>query len=272
MASLHLEFPSCSAHRPRPLKRDKVEEIAAHARQQLGFDAMDAIPLAVLAELSELKINGVAMALEISTDFEVHDENDDPVLGICEHDPSMPDTAMVSVSPVSERGNEAVVLSTLAHELGHAIFDAPGWIVEAARGRGLFDDIETMHRRSYRTTTGDANHLGHAANAKEPDSSLAKAVFFAEFRANEFMGSLLVPRVRLQRAIFELAPKFAVSSGRNRHLEMTAELCATSPAPDRGVVKEELEPDSLLKALAERFGVNRRFIEVRLDRYGLAAC
>jgi hypothetical protein len=50
----------------------------------------------------------------------------------------------VSVSPVGVNASEELVLSTLGHELGHAIFDAPGWIVDASKGPGLFDEPPTQ--------------------------------------------------------------------------------------------------------------------------------
>ena len=59
---------------------------------------------------------------------------------------------MVSVSPVGVNASEELVLSTLGHELGHAIFDAPGWIVDASKGPGLFDEPSDAARRAYRTT------------------------------------------------------------------------------------------------------------------------
>lgn len=74
------------------------------------------------------------------------------VLGICEFDPGVPDTAMLSVSPAGENASEKLVLSTLGHELGHAIFDAPGWIVDASKGTGLFDGPNGMARKASRTT------------------------------------------------------------------------------------------------------------------------
>lgn len=96
------------------------------------------------------------------------------------------------------------MLSTFAHELGHAIFDAPSWIAAAAKGPGLFDEASLQSRKVYRTTTEDAEHLAKRTAGMEPStqcSELERQVFFAELRANEFMGSLLVPRQRLHRLI-----------------------------------------------------------------------
>jgi hypothetical protein len=54
---------------------------------------------------------------------------------------------MVSVSPVGVNASEELVLSTFGHELGHAIFDAPGWIVDASKGPGLFDEPSDAARQ-----------------------------------------------------------------------------------------------------------------------------
>ena len=102
-------------------------------------------------------------------------------------------------------------MSTLAHETGHAIFDAPGWIVDAAKGPGLFDDPDAPARAAYRTTTRDGEHLARATpanggvRAPGPGVPAGSDEYFAELRANEFMGSLLVPRQRLRLAVEELA-------------------------------------------------------------------
>lgn len=132
MPVLTLDYRHCDRKRPRYIKYAEVEGIAALARQQLVGVAADALSLDVLSAVSGLKINGVVFDLFVGTGDVVHDEEGNPVLGICEYDPGVPDTAMVSVSPAGEGTSDELVLSTLAHELGHAVFDGPGWIVDAA--------------------------------------------------------------------------------------------------------------------------------------------
>src|SRR5690606_32584565 len=136
---------------------------------------------------------------------------------ICEYDPGMPNTAMVCVSPVGEHLSELLALSTLAHELGHAVFDAPGWIVDASKGPGLFDFVEPAGQRAYRTTTPDSGHLSTAPPAG--NAAQASEVHFAELRANEFMGSLLVPRQRLNAAVEELAPQYGITLHRSPSID-----------------------------------------------------
>lgn len=274
MPVLTIGYRHCSRMRPSFLKNSEIEGIGVLARQQLVDTGTDAISLSVLSDISGLKINGVVFDLFVGTGDVVHDEDGNPVLGICEYDPGVPDTAMVSVSPVGEHASEALVLSTFGHELGHAIFDAPGWIVDASKGPGLFDDPSDAARRAYRTTTRDVEHLakvppvtddGATPSAPIPGHTV-KDLYFAELRANEFMGSLLVPRQRLILAVEELAPKFEVTIHRSPSLdpELPGQSIHLTADGDLGF----FDMECLQKALATRFGVNRRFIEVRMERYG----
>jgi len=274
MPVLTIGYRHCDRKRPLYLKNSEIEGIGVLARQQLVDADTDAISLAALSDISGLKINGVVFDLFVGTGDVVHDEDGNPVLGICEYDPGVPDTAMVSVSPVGEHASEALVLCTFGHELGHAIFDAPGWIVDASKGPGLFDDPSETARRAYRTTTRDVEHLakvppvgdGGAIPSAPIPGHTVKDLYFAELRANEFMGSLLVPRQRLTLAVEELAPKFEVTIRRSPSLdpELPGQSIHLTADGDLGF----FDMECLQKALATRFGVNRRFIEVRMERYG----
>lgn len=275
MPVLTLGYRHCDRKRPSYIKNSEIEGIAVLARQQLADAASDAIPLSTLSAISGLKINGVVFDLFVGTGNVVHDERGNPVLGICEYDPGVPDTAMVSVSPVGVNASEELVLSTLGHELGHAIFDAPGWIVDASKGPGLFDDPSDAVRRAYRTTTRDVEHLAKVPPVVEAAASPSLAIpghttkeeYFAELRANEFMGSLLVPRQRLNLAVEELAPKHGVTIHRSPSLDPDLPGTSLHLTADGDIGFFDIE--CLQKAVAKRFGVNRRFIQVRMERYGL---
>jgi hypothetical protein len=275
MPVLTLGYRHCDRKRPSYIKNSEIEGIAVLARQQLVEAAADAIPLATLSAISGLKINGVVFDLFVGTGNVVHDERGNPVLGICEYDPGVPDTAMVSVSPVGVNASDELVLSTLGHELGHAIFDAPGWIVDASKGPGLFDDPNDAARRAYRTTTRDVEHLAKVAPVVEAAATPSLVIpghttreeYFAELRANEFMGSLLVPRQRLNLAVEELAPKHGVTIHRSPSLDPDLPGTSLHLTADGEIGFFDIE--CLQKAVAKRFGVNRRFIQVRMERYGL---
>ena len=272
MPELTLAYRCCDRKLPRYIKHSEVEGIAVLARQQLVDAVTDAIQLSVLREISSLKINGIQFDLWVDTEHAVNDEQGNPVLGVCEFDPdASPDATMLSVSPVSDTASEELVLSTFAHELGHAIFDAPSWIAAAAQGPGLFDDPAELARKAYRTTTRDAEHLAkhpvEPAPSKARNSELDRSVHFAELRANEFMGSLLVPRQHLYRAVETLAPKHGVTIHRSPSLD--PELPGTSLRLTADGDIGFFDMECLQKALAKRFGVHRRFIQVRMERYGL---
>ena len=126
MPVLTLDYRHCDRKRPKFIKHVEIEAIAALARQQLVGSGVDAIAFDTLRQIDRLKINDIDFELEVSTDCEVHDEDGNHVFGICEYDPYAPDTAMVCVSPVGEKLSELLALSTLAHELGHAVFDEVG--------------------------------------------------------------------------------------------------------------------------------------------------
>jgi len=263
MQALTIDYRHDNNGRPAFIKHVEVEEIATQFRHQLVGSDTKAISLDTLQTIESLKINGVDFALEISTDCEVHDEQGNTVFGICEYDPGIPDTAMVCISPIGEALSELLATSTLAHELGHAVFDAPGWIIDGSKGPGLFDAVEPRGKHAYRTITPDRTHLGATSHSGER-ARIAEAVYFAELRANEFMGSLLVPRQQLYAAVAELAPKYGVKPYRCPFLDPNI------PNSNLRIIRtSKLMMESFERGLATQFGVNPRFIHVRLQRYGL---
>jgi hypothetical protein len=81
-----------------------------------------------------------------------------------------------------------------------------------ARARVCSMNPATRRGKAYRTTTRDVEHLAKVTARRRGSCdapSLAipghttKEEYFAELRANEFMGSLLVPRQRLNLAVEE---------------------------------------------------------------------
>jgi hypothetical protein len=272
MAALTLGYRCCDRMFPLYIKHSEVEGIAAQARQQLLSPTTDPVALSVLRDVDTLKINGIKFDLWIDTEHAVNDERGNPVLGVCEFDPkSSLEAAILSVSPVGVGVSEELVLSTFAHEFGHAIFDAPSWIAAAARGPGLFSDPSELSHKAYRTTTRDAEHLAKPVTSSKSDAITARntehdrSIQYAEFRANEFMGSFLVPRQHLYRAVEELASEHEVTIHRSASLDTDLPGTTLRLTADSG----HLAIESLQRALAKRFGVHRRFIEVRMNRYGL---
>jgi len=266
MPALSLRYDHCALHKPRYLKKSAIETVASEARAQLLPPGADALTLEQLAAISDLTINGLPYQLWVSLDHPVTDEDGLPVLGLCEFDPDCGEDAVsVLVSPIGEQLTPELALSTFAHELGHAIFDAPAWLIATKQGPGLFDEPDTSQRRAYRTATPDAEHLG--AMALPQNTALEKEIRIAEFRANEFMGSLLVPRDRLVGLAVARAPDFDV--GIERDGGLSDELHAATPRLVEQGTFGFVGMESLRRELAASFGVNPKFIRVRMERYGL---
>jgi Zn-dependent peptidase ImmA (M78 family) len=155
-------------------------------------------------------------------------------MGVTEYDRASPDCVMVSVNGPTLGANEPLLRSTIAHELGHVVFDAPGWIRMAPA------------KAAYTTVSGD--DAGRAPR---------------EIRANEFMGALLVPssliRIDLQRQAKR--NRLPVSPRPSNVVVGATAYDASRLDPDA--------VDEVIFVLADRYGVSESFLRVRLDRYDL---
>ena len=236
--SVSLSYPhDPTSKAPHPLAADTVWSVAAQLRQAVPRRdspwALDPKDLAAAA--TRLEIN--RSKLDVHWDFAhaVHDEERRPVLGICETDPAAPGIAFVSINATMLADRPELLLSTLAHELGHVVFDVPAATRHSAR--------------RYRSVSADA-HSFDGATVRE------------ERRANEFMGALLVPPVPLHLRL--------VTHARAERLRMVH-----APHRGRvgcRVLARGTSPEALagiVAALAGDFGVSDRFIAVRLQRYRL---
>jgi hypothetical protein len=120
--------------------------------------------------LSALEVNGIEFEVAWDLDHRVLNPAGKEVMGVTEYDKASPDCVLVSVNGPMLRGADTLLRSTIAHEIGHLVFDAPGWIAIPP---------EATVRSGY----------AGKATSREP----------GEVRANEFMGALLVtpPLVRV---------------------------------------------------------------------------
>lgn len=145
--------------------------------------------------------------------------------------------------------------STAAHELGHAVFEAPAWAIACRRP----ERIAAGGRRVFRRVTTDERHF-HPAGPKNEE-------FWAEYRANEFMGGLLVPPDLLHRTL--------VMNARRSGVPLTNGSAGHAGKPGYPVIDgqrwNEEGQDGFLENLAETFGVSSAFIGVRLRKYRLVA-
>jgi Peptidase family M54 len=244
-----------------PLRRERVLKEAVHELgHTLGLNHCPDAKCVMHFSNSLADTDRIRYELSWSVDGPVTNEQGEPVLGLCEYDhEGLPNTALIFVNPEAAAGRDELLISTLAHEFGHAIFEAPAWII-AARSparRGLF---ASGVRQRYRSETPDEQHLREVR--PQPDSR-----DFSEWRANEFMGSLLVPRHLLVPLLAKAAAAFKIP------IEEARPATRSSAANIR--VARDLEGKHLLilrhliRGLASAFGVSRRFMRVRLVRYEL---
>jgi hypothetical protein len=234
---LAIAYPSTAAGDPHRLSAQKIASIASDIRSRLfGIQPRPVDVPALIAKTARLVVNGRPLTLSWGLDRPIHDENGHEALGVCENDPELPDTVMISVNASLLAHQPEVIRSTAAHEFAHAIFDMP-----AAMGGNI--------RRTFRTSVAPA-----IAKPGAP-------IDWVEWRADEFMGAFLVPADKLARVL----PKHASA------LDLPFRWRA---APDgRSVPFVDLDPSEgtlglLVDDLAEAFGVTGAFMSVRLAKGG----
>lgn len=218
---------------PARLTAAEVWSVARAVRRQLAPDcSVRRLQLEDLAESIEgSEVNGIAFDVAWDLEHPVLNLGGKPVMGVTEYDKASPDCVMVSVNGPMLGTAETLMRSTIAHELGHVIFDAPGWI----------------------RVPPPAPAYSTATQNRDP----------RETRANEFMGALLVPpnlvRVDLQRQ----AKRVRLAASARPSSIVPGAVAYDALRLDRDAVEE------VIFALAERYGVSESFLRVRLDRYDL---
>lgn len=249
---------------PRYVSNAEIQALTSLVRQQAGLAERRCITINDLLAIKDIRANGTAYAIEWSIDAPVTNEQGQPVLGLCEYDPEgLPNTALIFANPEAVAAYDGLLISTLAHELGHGVFDVPSWIVASAT-RVVPGLCAVATQQQYRCETPDAQHLSPVRERER------RVRDFPEWRANEFMGSFLVPKALLTRAVDDCAAalKLPVEAQTS-----TSSLVPLSASPDIRIARSlsgadlSVKVPALIRALAEEFGVSRRFIEVRLLRY-----
>lgn len=224
---------------PRDVSSAVVRAVAAQVRAQLPIDdgvlALDVDLLAGGAR--SFDVNGRVLEVTWHLADELHDATGRPAFGACQVEPDRPGTVCVLINRRAITDRPDLAVSTAAHELGHVIFDVPSMIEEPCR--------------RYHNLVARAGML---------DS----ATYEAEQRANDFMGALLVPPVRVHTRL--------LAHARSEGLRLTrAANCGRPGSPVLAANNAEEAVAGVVAALAGDFGVSDRFIAVRLARYGLIA-
>ena len=221
---------------PDRLTAAEVWAVAHAVRAQLAEDRFKRY-LAIeqlVDQLSRLEINEVGFDVAWDLDHRVFKPGGKEVMAVTEYDRASPDCVLVSVNGPKLRNQDTLMRSTIAHELGHIVFDAPGWVL---------------------IPPSAPVHAGLTSFGRKNDPR--------ETRANEFMGALLVPssllRTDLQREVKR--HRFAPSA------RPSTVVCG-APAYDATCLDSDAI-DEVIFGLAERYGVSESLMRVRLDRYDL---
>lgn len=239
--TLQVAYPHDRRSRePRPLKAGEVWGVAEHVRQQ--FLLRRPSPCVDLERLvraaRKMVVNGIEIVVHWDLDRSVRDGKGREALGVTEVDPALPGALLISLNAELIAERDYLKRSTLAHELGHALFDGPSMLRRAGQP-------------AFAMVTPDEDHLAKPARGRS-------GMDWREFRANEFMGALLAPRALLHRELM----RRAIALG----------LPLRDAGEDQPVLRTGGDPvrvEALLFDLAERFGVSASFIEYRLHRYKL---
>lgn len=223
---------------PEHLTSEEIWAVARQLRAQLEPD-----PLARTLDLTGVeerivraKVNGVGFEVSWDLENEVRNAAGKPVMGVTEYDQSVPDCVMVAINGPKLSGLSYLMRSTIAHELGHVIFDAPRWITLGPAPSPAF-------------------LMGESAATGKYDRR--------EVRANEFMGGLLAPPALLRVDFQRHAKRSRMQpSGRGSSVIRGA-AAYDSHAQDADATQD------IVFALAELYGVSESFMRVRLERYDL---
>ena len=260
MPQIKLQYRHNQQCQPDYLNNAAIERVALDVRQQLGVSSRRALTIKDLAGIDRLNVNGVEFDVWVDLEHPLHDNEQQPILGLFEFIPeSSVDAVSVCVSPLGSNMSSELQLSTFAHELGHAIFDGPA-LVAQHRNQPLLDLSGAAPVRAFRSeTTDQLNKAGQ---------SLPSHLRFSELRANEFMGSLLVPRDVLWEAIMDEAPKHALKISYGEET-LFAESLDGNKKIMWSPVTYEMDCWTFTRTLAPHFGVNPAFIDVRMMRYGI---
>lgn len=239
--TLDIVFPHVgSSLEPRPMKAQEIWSVADQVRRQLTRRPQ--VPCLDLDRLTRasagMRVNGITIAAHWDFERSIRDSRGRDALGVTEADPAVPGIVLISLNAELIAERDYLKRSTLAHEFGHAVFDGPSMLRQAGKP-------------AFAMVTPDEGHLETAVRGRN-------GMDWREFRANEFMGALLVPRLLLHRELV----RHSIALG----------LALRDAGESQPVLDKKSDPsrvEGLLIDLGERFGVSATFIEYRLHRYGL---
>jgi hypothetical protein len=236
MPFVQVAYRHSSTGQPSGLTPADVWQVAQRIRVQIREERLNrCLPVEVVIDrLTEIEVNGLQFEASWDLEHPVKNAAGKPVMGVTEYDVACPRCVMVSVNGPMLADAETLLRSTIAHEIGHVVFDAPGWLLTPP-ARPVFSSFSLSPK------------------TRDP----------RELRANEFMGALLAPpsllKVDLQRQAKRQRMPAAVRPSR----VISGASAYDGRKLDRDAVEE------IIFNLAESYGVSESFMRVRLDRYDL---
>lgn len=235
MPFVQVAYRHSSTGQPSALTPADVWHVAQKVRIQLREERLNrCLPVeAVVERLTEIEVNGLQFEASWDLDHPVKNAAGKPVMGVTEYDAACPRCVMVSVNGPMLANAQTLLRSTVAHEIGHVVFDAPSWLLTPPAG-------PVSSRLSWSPKTRDPREL----------------------RANEFMGALLAPPSLLRVDLQRQAKRHRIPTAR------PSRVISGAPAFDgRKLDRDAVE--EIIFNLAESYGVSESFMRVRLDRYDL---
>ena len=245
---LILNYPHVrSSLEPKRMRKEEIWQVGEAARAQIcGATQRPKVDLGrIVARAKHFKVNGLSFDAHWEVGRPVTDDLGNAVMGAVEYDESWPTAAMIYVNGEVIGDRDDLARSTAVHELGHAVFDTPSWIL---RGHSL-------------PCCPDENSLRHYQHVAAGEEDGKSAIDWPEWRANEFMGAFLAPRRLLHRHMNKRAAALGIPLITSEH---DNELPVVH-GPKAGFDAIE----TLAIELAELFGVSIPFTHVRLRKYGL---
>lgn len=250
MSAIVLAYPhNQQSMEPKRMRAQAIWQVAEAARRQICVPRhrpkVDVDRL--ISRTRNMQVNGLAFETRWELGSAITDDLGNPVLGATEYDQSCPLTALLYLNRELVGDQDDLARSTAAHELGHAVFDAPSWIWR-------------MREQSLQSSTSSPRCFQPTSPAEAPAES---GMDWQEWRTNEFMGGFLAPRRLVHLHMHKRAAALGIPMVSASHDD---ELPLVN-GPKAGFDRLE----ALATELAELFGVSIAFMQVRLRKYGLIA-
>ncbi|MGD9882946.1 MAG: helix-turn-helix domain-containing protein [Reyranella sp.] len=134
--SIDVAYPhDATSYDPRPIKAHQIWSVAEQVRRQLTpRPQMPCLDLGRLTRSGQkLRVNGVEYATHLDFERTVFDGRGREALGVTEADPAVPGAVLISLNGAVIGDRDYLKRSTLAHELGRALFDGPSMIRQAGK-------------------------------------------------------------------------------------------------------------------------------------------